>query len=163
MTVRPATAADLPFLGPLEDSGDRQFAELFGGLDWPPADSGAERAAVPGFLLVATDGAQVVGFAHVLDLAGHWHLEQLSVEPGHQGRGHGGALLEAAVAGVRERGGAEVTLMTYADVPWNGPFYRRRGFVEIEAPARLAPMLATEERMGLARHGRRTAMVRPTR
>ncbi|MBD3785025.1 MAG: hypothetical protein IE926_19095 [Micrococcales bacterium] len=50
--------------------------------------------------------------------------------------------------------------MTYADVPWNGPFYAARGWVEVAPPDRLAPMLAAEARMGLARHGRRIAMRR---
>lgn len=164
MSVRPATTADLPLLGPLEDTGDRQFTDLFGDLGWPAATPGEERAGVPGFLLVATGdetpGAPVVGFAHVLDLGGAWHLEQLSVDPDHQGRGHGTALLAAVDTEVAARGGGTLTLMTYADVAWNGPFYARRGWVEVEPPARLAPMLAAEEREGLARHGRRIAMER---
>jgi ribosomal protein S18 acetylase RimI-like enzyme len=157
-TVRPAVPADLPLLGPLEDTGDRQFADLFGDLDWPPADSGQERAARPGFLLVATEDEEVVGFAHVLDLGGHWHLEQLSVAPSHQRRGHGAALLDAVAAGVRRHGGDEVTLRTYADVPWNGPYYARRGWVEVADPPWHAELVAGEERMDLPRHGRRIAM-----
>ncbi|MGG5259801.1 GNAT family N-acetyltransferase [Phycicoccus avicenniae] len=161
MTVRPATDADLPLLGPLEDTGDRQFADLFGDLDWPPADAGEQRAAHPGFLLVAEGDGEVVGFAHVLDLDGHWHLEQLSVDPAHQHRGHGAALLAAALDGVRARGGHDVTLRTYADVPWNGPFYARRGWVEVPDPAWHAPLLEAEARMDLPRHGRRIAMTHP--
>ncbi|MBD3785024.1 MAG: GNAT family N-acetyltransferase [Micrococcales bacterium] len=80
----------------LQGVGVYPEADLFGELDWPPAATGAERAAEAGFLLVAVDGDQVVGFAHVLDLGGPWHLEQLSVDPAHQGRGHGTALLAAA-------------------------------------------------------------------
>ena len=51
--------------------------------------------------------------------------------------------------------------MTYADVPWNAPFYARHGYVELdELPARLEPMRQGEERFGMARHGRRVVMVR---
>ena len=51
--------------------------------------------------------------------------------------------------------------MTYADVPWNGPFYARHGYVELDPlPPRLVPMRETEERMGMGRYGRRVAMVR---
>lgn len=157
-TVRPAVPADLPLLGPLEDTGDAQFAERFGDLDWPPADSGEERAAQPGFLLVATEDDEVVGFAHVLHLAGHWHLEQLSVDPVRQRRGHGAALLDAVAAEVRRRGGLELTLRTYADVPWNGPWYARHGWVEVADPAWHAGLLVAEDRMDLPRHGRRIAM-----
>jgi GNAT superfamily N-acetyltransferase len=159
-TVRAATAADLPLLAPIEDAGDRMFEERFGGTGWPAADSGEERAAVPGFLLVATDGGLVVGFAHVLDLAGRWHLEQVAVDPAHQRLGHGVALLEAVAAEVLHRGGREVTLRTYADVPWNGPWYARHGWVEVADPAWHADLVAGEERWGMSRHGRRIAMLR---
>lgn len=159
-TVRSAAPEDLPLLAAIEDAGDRLFDELFGGTGWPPADSGEERAAEPGFLLVATDGAPVVGFAHVLDLGGRWHLEQVAVDPPHQRRGHGAALLEAVAAEVSRRGGREVTLRTYAAVPWNGPWYARHGWVEVADPPWHADLVAGEERMGLPRHGRRIAMVR---
>ncbi len=167
-TVRPATVDDLPFLAPIEDAADRLFAERFGGVDWPPADSGEDRAAEPGFLLVAVepdDGApgteRVVGFAHVLDLDGHWHLEQVAVHPDHGRRGHGAALLDALTREVAARGGDEVTLTTYADVPWNAPYYARHGWVELDPwPDRLAPFAAAEARMDMARHGRRVAMAR---
>jgi ribosomal protein S18 acetylase RimI-like enzyme len=98
----------------------------------------------------------------VLDLDGHWHLEQIAVDPAHGRRGIGAALLEATHGELVARGAREVTLMTYADVPWNGPFYARHGYVELDPlPERLEPMRATELRMGMDRHGRRIAMVRP--
>ncbi len=159
-SIRPATAEDLPLLAAIEDAGDRLFAERFGGVDWPQASTGEARAAEPGFLLVATTRGSVVGFVHVLDLGGHWHLEQIAVDPDRLRSGHGSRLLEGVHAEVRARGGSEVTLMTYADVPWNGPWYARHGYREIDPPARLAPMLDAERRLGLARHGRRVAMAR---
>ena len=167
-TVRPATPQDLPFLASVEDAADGLFAERFGAVDWPPADSGEDRAAEPGFLLVAVEPdddppgtERVVGFAHVLDLGGRWHLEQIAVLPERSRRGHGAALLGAVADEVAARGGEEVTLTTYAAVPGNAPFYARHGWVELEPwPAHLAPFAATEERMGLARHGRRVAMSR---
>ncbi|GGL25168.1 GNAT family N-acetyltransferase [Phycicoccus endophyticus] len=158
--VRVATAADLPAFAPIEDAGDEQFARLFGGVDWPAATPGEDRAREPGFLLTATEAGRVVGFAHVVQLGGHWHLEQLAVDPPWQRRGHGGRLLAATHAEVATRGGAEVTLVTYADVPWNGPWYARHGYAEVDPPARLAPVLAAEDLLGLAQHGRRVAMRR---
>ena len=73
-------------------------------------------------MAVGDDGT-VVGFSHVLDLDGHWHLEQIAVDPTHGRRGIGSQLLEATHAELVARGASEVTLRTYADVPWNGPFY----------------------------------------
>ncbi len=104
------------------------FDERFGGVDWPAASSGEERAAEPGILLVAVDDdGTVVGFTHVLDLDGHWHLEQIAVDPAHGRRGIGSQLLEATHAELVALGAREVTLRTYADVPWNGPFYASTG------------------------------------
>ncbi|MEO7268243.1 MAG: GNAT family N-acetyltransferase [Knoellia sp.] len=159
MFVRPATAADLARLAAVEALGDALFETVFGELDWPPPDSGEDRAAEPGFLLVV--GEPVVGFAHVLELGGGWHLEQIAVHPAHGRRGLGSALLDGVCREVASRGGRAVTLRTFADVPWNGPFYARNGFVELEVePEWMAPLRQTEEGIGLMRLGRRIAMVR---
>ncbi|WP_392541896.1 GNAT family N-acetyltransferase [Oryzobacter telluris] len=162
-TVRHATAADLPLIGPIEDAGDALFTQLFGAVDWPAANTGEERAAEPGFLLVVEepDTCEVVGFAHVLDLDGHHHLEQVAVLPEHGRRGHGSALLAGVALEAARRGADAVTLMTYADVPWNGPFYATHGWVELaEVPEHLREIAEAEARMGLERHGRRIVMAR---
>ncbi|CAN7416212.1 GNAT family N-acetyltransferase [Knoellia sp. LjRoot47] len=157
--VRPATAADLPGLAAVEASGDRLFDTVFDGVDWPPPESGEARAARAGFLLVVGD--PVVGFAHVLSLAQGWHLEQLVVDPAHGRRGLGSALLDAVCREVTSRGGDRVSLRTYADVPWNAPFYGRHGFDPLTPePDWMTPMREAEERMDLMRFGRRVAMVR---
>ena len=71
MSVRPATTADLPLLGPLEDTGDRQFTDLFGDLGWPAATPGEERAGVPGFLLVAGGAVGSLALMRALLLIEH--------------------------------------------------------------------------------------------
>ncbi len=167
-TVRAAIAADLPLIGPIEDAADSLFAARFGALDWPPSNTGEERAAEPGYLLVALDdqddaagSGRVVGFAHVLDLDGHHHLEQVAVLPEHGRRGHGAALLAGVALESARRGADAVTLMTYADVPWNGPFYARHGWVELDTvPEHLGEIADGEARMDLQRHGRRIIMAR---
>ena len=112
--VRPATRADLPLVGPIEDACDALFVDRFGALDWPAASTGEERAAEPGFLLVAVEAAGggvprdgdptaglVVGFAHVVDLDPGWHLEQIAVLPDHRPAGP----RRRAAGGARARGG----------------------------------------------------------
>lgn len=112
-TIRPAGAADLPVLEDLEGAADSLFTDRFGDVDWPSPTRGGERAAQPGILLVAVqDDGTVVGFTHVLDLAGRWHLDQVAVHPEQGRRGTGAALLRAAHEEVARRGGSEVTLMT---------------------------------------------------
>ena len=76
---------------------------------------------------VAEVGGAVAGFlvAEVLD--GCAHVEEVSVRPEAEGRGLGSALLEAAADWARTEGLDGVTLTTFRDVPWNAPFYERRG------------------------------------
>ena len=160
LAIRPARPADLSRLAAVEDSGVAAFEELYGDLAGDPlsspARSGAERAAEPGFLLVA--GEPVVGFVHVLEVEGHAHLEQVSVLPSQGRRGLGAALVRAAMAEAQRRGHDALTLCTYADVAWNGPFYARLGFEEVEATGHLGAIREAEQRLGLDRHGRRTVM-----
>ena len=112
--VRPARARDLPLIAAIEDSGIALFEEALGDLTGDalasPAPSGTQRAAEPGFLLVAGDPA--IGFApRACDLESHAHLAQISVHPDHARRGVGGALLEAAA----ERATAQGARLAHAD------------------------------------------------
>lgn len=160
--VRTASDADLDRLAGIEAAADALFAPLFGSAAWPPPPPTRTRLQEPGFILVvseAADGAPV-GFVHVIEHDDAAHIEQLSVHPDHGRRGHGRALLDAAIDEAADRGAKVVTLRTYADVAWNAPFYASAGFAERPAPdddfhRRLAD---AEERLGLARHGRRVHM-----
>jgi len=159
VTVRLGEPRDLGLLQAIEAAADETFVPLFGRLDWEEPSTGEWRARQPGFLLVAEEDGDVVGFAHVLWLEGTAHLEQLAVHPDHHRRGHGAALLHTAMNRAREEGYAELTLSTYAEVPWNAPFYRRHGFEVIERPGPLLQRLQEkEEGMGLMRHGPRVVM-----
>lgn len=134
--IRHARAADLRRIGPIEDAGGPMFREHFGPGMHPvlagPADDGWQRTWAGGLLLVAAEaGEEPVGFAHVLVLDGHAHLEQLSVLPTHQRQGIGARLVAAAMDEVRAQGFDRLSLCTYRDVPWNGPFYKGLGFREV--------------------------------
>ncbi len=163
--VREARAADLVHLGPIEDAGGPQFQELFGDAIEPillsPAMDGRQRATEPGFVLVAhlDDDGPPVGFVHVLVIDGHAHLEQLSVRPEHQRRGIGAALTQAAMTRARHDGYDRLSLCTYRDVPWNGPFYRSQGFTEVTDLAPYEQRLRTKEQeLGLDVNGVRVVM-----
>jgi len=159
--VRPALATDLPAVQGVEEAADQVFAEVMDITAWGSAPTGQERVAEPGFLLVAAEADDVVGFAHVLVLEEHAHLEQLAVLPDRSRRGVGSVLLEEACRCAAERGFGQVTLRTFANVPWNAPFYARHGFVVLEPePHWMAPLREAEERAGLTRQGARVAMVR---
>lgn len=169
--IRRAHEADLAALPAIEAEADELFEEIFGPNPFGPtsAEDGSARAAQPGFLLAAAEEPDdpAIGFAHVLEpeeivQRGIAHLEQLAVLPSRGRRGHGRALVEAACEEAHRRGASVITLRTYAEVPWNAPFYRACGFTEIP------PMdtefhrqrIRDEERAALDRHGPRVLLAR---
>ena len=164
--VRHARAADLKHIGPIEDAGAPMFREHFG-PDMNPvleakADDGWQRIEKDGFLMVATaEEAGPVGFVHVLVIDGHAHLEQISVVPDHARQGIGARLVRAAMDEARALGFRRMSLCTYRDVPWNGPFYAGLGFAEVDE-ADLAPyerqIREKERRIGLDEDGVRCVM-----
>ena len=69
-----------------------------------------------------------VGFV-VVDLVDEAaHVEEISVLPDVGGRGHGMALMRHVEKWARTKGFATVTLTTFREVPWNRPWYERRGY-----------------------------------
>ncbi len=77
---------------------------------------------------VAVEGHTVVGYLIVDIVDGCAHIEEVDVLPSAGGRGHGVRLIETVTEWARSAGLAGVTLTTFQDVPWNAPWYSRRGF-----------------------------------
>ncbi len=112
-----------------------------------------QRANQDGRVWVAVDAVGApVGFALVIELGLFAHLEELDVVPEHGRQGIGSALLEAVCEWAFTRGFSAVTLSTFRDVPWNAPFYARRGFVVLDPsdqPPELMRIVQMEQRKGL--------------
>ncbi len=165
LEVRAATPSDFDTIERIEEQADLLFFEAFQPKHWPPPSSAADRLAQGGFLLVGeaanpADGRrELVGFAHVIEAAGLAHLEQVSVLPTFGRRGYGRTLVEAAMHAARGRGYHELTLRTYADLPWNAPFYRNLGFVPSRPRGKfLLGLVEAERAEGLERFGSRVQM-----
>jgi ribosomal protein S18 acetylase RimI-like enzyme len=94
-----------------------------------------------GLVLVAEDAGEIVGFAACQACADALHLWELAVRHDRQGRGIGRALVLACADLGRRRALPGVTLSTFRDIAWNGPFYRGLGFVEV-AEGALNPRLS---------------------
>ncbi|GAB2837004.1 GNAT family N-acetyltransferase [Actinocorallia aurea] len=156
MSVREAEARDLPELPGIEASGDALFAAV--GIVFAAAPTVIEGLAGRARVLVV--GEPVAGFAAVTEVDGLPYLEQISVRADQVGRGLGSELLRAVIA--EAEGG--LTLLTFRDVPWNGPWYRRFGFVELP-PEEFGPELREHWRAeitaGLHALGPRLAMRLP--
>ncbi|MDB5418872.1 MAG: hypothetical protein JWP50_2291 [Phenylobacterium sp.] len=123
-------------------------------IDHPPPPAAVYAAlAADGLLLLAEQHRQAIGFAACEPFADALHLKELAVRYERQGRGIGRALVEAVAGEARRRGLPAVTLTTFLDLPWNAPWYVRRGFVELTARTlgeRLREELAAEAGRGLS-------------
>lgn len=165
--IRLATSDDLPLLPGIEASA----AQLFAGTDLAhladaatmPADALA-MGVRSGSLWIADNGAPV-GFLLAAATSGWLHIQELSVAQAAQGGGHGGALLAAAIAAAPGLGAARLSLITDRFLPWNAPFYARRGFVEVAADDAAVPPWLAAKRLPQPGDGldpaRRCIMVRP--
>jgi GNAT superfamily N-acetyltransferase len=90
--------------------------------------------------LVVDQADHPIGFAivHVLDQSVHLH--ELDVHPHYARQGLGRRLIAAIADWARARGATALTLTTFADVPWNGPYYTRLGFRTLDVTT-LSPAL----------------------
>jgi GNAT superfamily N-acetyltransferase len=163
LPIRPARPDEFALLPALEAAADIVFEPL--GIGPLPGPGTEEEFAAALVVLVA--GNPPVGLCRIDMLpsvdggAPGAHLEQLAVHPDYTGRGVGRALLKTGCEWAAAHGYPEITLATYRDVPWNGPFYASAGFVEI-GPVddfMLARGLAPEEPV-LSRFGARVLMRR---
>lgn len=136
--LRPARAEDAPQLAALYLASRARF------LPYAPLAHPAHEVArwmsevlLPaGGVLVAPEGlaadAALLGFvAPGVDNGTGW-IEQLYLAPGHTGRGLGTALLQAALAQLRQQGCDSVQLWCFAANQGARRFYERHGFVAQE-------------------------------
>lgn len=155
--IRPAVPTEYEQLIEVEVAADKLFEVAGYGRTPPPAS--AQELAAAKRLLVAGDPP--AGYARVEVVDGQAHLEGLSVRPRFMRQGIGSALVSAACGWAAEQGYARITLSTFAEVPWNGPFYATLGFTELtELTPGLAALRAHELELGLDAMGRRVVLVR---
>ncbi|MFE3500457.1 GNAT family N-acetyltransferase [Kitasatospora sp. NPDC059160] len=152
MRIRAVEKDELPLLTELERAAGAPFAEI--GMpeiaaDEPPAPEELAAYLEHGTALAAEapDGT-IVGYLLAEPVDGALHVEQVSVHPGHARRGIGRALIEHLAEGTDA---PALTLTTFADVPWNAPYYARCGFRPL-AEDELTPGLRRIRRLE-AEHG----------
>ncbi len=101
---------------------------------------------------VAEEADTVCGYALADILDGQAHLEQVTVRPEYGRRGVGRQIIDEVADWARACGFRSMTLLTFCDVAWNGPYYRRLGFVDVpdaEMGPELARLRAHEADLGL--------------
>jgi len=152
-SIQPGTQQDIPHLAEIERASDQLFpaGRLTSESIYPAEDF--RKAIDQGILLVASIAAQQVGFAVALPDASNLHLCLLAVHPEHGRQGIGRALVQQVLQQATINHYQQVTLTTFADIPWNAPFYRTMGFVELppaQATAQVQQTLQAEIDTGMS-------------
>ncbi|MFF8311312.1 GNAT family N-acetyltransferase [Streptomyces lydicus] len=154
MIIRPPSPGELPLLRAIERAAGEPFRAL--GMapvadDEPPTLAELTAFQRAGRALTAYVDGRPVGYLLRAPVDGCTHIEQVSVHPEHARQGIGRALIDRAE---RDGGPVALTLTTFAEVPWNAPYYARLGF-RLLADAELTPGLralrAREAELGLDR------------
>lgn len=143
--IRPARPAEIGRLREIEDEAGTLFDGL-GLIDdvldvsFPLEE--LRRLVDVGQVWVASDAVdRPVGMV-IVSVRDHVaYVEEMDVLPEHGQRGVGSRLLARVAEWAQERGYVAVTLSTFRDVPWNGPFYRRHGFRDLR-PDEWSPGMA---------------------
>ena len=161
--LRAARPEDIGVLAAVERAAGRRFEGMgLANIDETLPSSLVAEGQREGRLWVAEADGQVVGFALVTEVDGEAHLREIAVVPDHGGQGIGTALVEEVGRWAARRGLRTLTLTTFVDVAWNGPWYERLGFRPLapeERGAGLRGIVDDEARAGLDMD-RRTAMRR---
>ncbi len=166
--LRPARRADVSRLQQIEVAAGELFRRV--GLDRvaddpPPTTDLLDRHICEGTAWVAATATTVVGYALASIVDGDGHVDQVSVDPAAAGNRIGEQLIDVIDRWAASRGAPAVTLTTFRDVPWNGPYYRRLGFediADVETGPALRQIRDDELAAGLD-VAPRVAMRRPTR
>jgi len=137
--VRRARSSDILLLESVERSAAQLFRTVNLGFlaDGPTLDPAvlSSMAKSNHLWIAVNDWDQPIGFLGGENFEGNFHLVEISVAQEFQGRGVGKALMMSMVEQVRREGYKSITLTTYRDVPWNGHWYAKMGFVEVFAQA----------------------------
>jgi len=146
--IRPTTMADVFRLQEVE----RAAAELFRGSGLIDIDGMAVVSLTDhiasieaGLSFVHEADGRVAGFA-----IGEWqdrdiYLHELDVDPAFQQRGIGAGLVRKFIEAAKAKDACNIYLATFRDPPWNAPFYRKLGFVDLPRSSYLPWMTAMEE------------------
>lgn len=134
MLIRPAERTDATVVSRLVDAAYGPFMEQIGRTPAPMLDDYVALTR-RGVVDVALDSDVIVGaIVHwpvVFDGGnGHWFVDNIAVDPAHQGSGIGGMLLARAEVAALSGGFEEIRLYTNEAMMQNQEWYPKLGFVE---------------------------------
>jgi ribosomal protein S18 acetylase RimI-like enzyme len=130
-TLRPATAADVPRLTELVMAAYGHYVERLGEPPRPMTEDYAE--VVRSFqVTVAEHGGEIVGLIALGVGDEGFVIDNVAVDPSHQGSGVGRLLLEHAELEARRAGFDSIYLYTHELMAENLAYYSRLGYVEYD-------------------------------
>jgi ribosomal protein S18 acetylase RimI-like enzyme len=131
VSLRPATAADVPRLSELVRAAYAHYVDLLGEPPRPMTDDYAEVARTHR-VTVAARGGDILGLV-VLGISDEgFFVDNVAVDPSYQGTGVGKALLEHAESAARDAGFDSIYLYTHEWMVENLALYSRIGYVEYD-------------------------------
>lgn len=130
-TIRPARPEEASALAALVERAYTHYVPVIGRRPAPMEDDYSARIAA-GQAFVLERAGSIVGLAVLEDAPDHLYVDNIAVEPAHQGEGLGRALLAFAEDEARRRGLATLRLHTNERMERNIALYARIGYAEEE-------------------------------
>jgi ribosomal protein S18 acetylase RimI-like enzyme len=129
--VRPATTGDIAAITACAEAAYAPYVPRIGRAPAPMvADFAAHVAA--GEVHVIEAGGQLAGYMVMMVGPGEVFIDNVAIDPKHQGLGLGGRLMALAEATAREQGHGRLRLYTNLAMTENVDFYGYLGFAETE-------------------------------
>jgi ribosomal protein S18 acetylase RimI-like enzyme len=128
--LRRATAEDADFLRELARTAYAHYVERVGREPGPMVDDYDARVAEDECWVASTEPADDVGYLVLRVEPDHLLLDNVAVDPRHQGHGIGRQLLAFAEERARAHGRDEIRLYTHVTMVENIALYTRLGYVE---------------------------------
>jgi ribosomal protein S18 acetylase RimI-like enzyme len=130
-SLRAATAADVPRIAEIAHAAYEPWVEPIGGEPRPMTDDYGELVRTRD-VVVAERGGEVVGLMVLFESEDGFALDNLAVDPVHQGSGVGRALLTHAEGAAHAAGHDSICLFTHVAMTSNLALYERLGYVEFD-------------------------------
>ncbi|MEN3929937.1 GNAT family N-acetyltransferase [Microvirga sp. W0021] len=133
--IRKTEVGDAFYLPPVERSAGQVFKsipELAFIADDQITDVAGHLAAIDAgksWVAINISDSSIIGFLVGEQIGADLYIGEFSVAAPWQGQGVGRALLKQVMLEAKREGFSRLTLTTFRDVLWNGPFYGKLGFV----------------------------------
>jgi ribosomal protein S18 acetylase RimI-like enzyme len=131
VSLRPATVADVPTMSELVRAAYGHYVERLGAPPRPMTDDYAEVIRSYRVIVAERDG-EIVGLVVFGVSDEGFFIDNVAVDPSHQGAGVGKALLEHAEIAARCAGFESLFLYTHERMTENLALYSRIGYVEYD-------------------------------